>query len=69
MTRFMTEVPDRLREGGRVLITFGTSGDLGYLLSLIDQSGLLCEVLNERGLMKDGWRVNYYVYRLQRDQA
>lgn len=68
MTRFLTEVPGRLREGGRVLIAFGTSGDLGYLRSLIDRSGLACEVVDERELDKDGWQVNYYVYRLQHDR-
>lgn len=66
LTRFMTQVPDRLRDGGRVLLGFGTSGDLGYLLSLIDDVGLACEVLAERGLAKDGWEVDYYVYRLTR---
>lgn len=65
LTRFMQEVPSRLEPGGRVLLTFGTSGDLDYLLSLIDASGLDCEVLDERGLEKDGRSVSYFVYRLQ----
>lgn len=64
LTRFMHEVPDRLNEGGRVLLSFGTSADVGYLLSLIDRSGLASEVLDDRALDKDGWTVNYYVYRL-----
>lgn len=65
LTRFMSQVPARLREGGRVLIGFGTSGDLGYLLSLVDEAGLSCEVVAERELVRDEWTVHYYVYRLR----
>lgn len=69
LTRFMREVPKRLRPGGRVLLTFGTSGDLDYLLSLVDASGLHCQVLDERSLEKDGMSVSYFVYRLQQRTA
>jgi release factor glutamine methyltransferase len=69
LTRFMREVPDRLNDGGRVLLSFGTSADLGYLLSLIDRSGLTNEQVDEHTLDKDGWTVDYLVYRLTKDAA
>jgi len=64
MTRFMVQVQDYLTEGGRVLVNFGTSGDLDYLLYLIDSNGFAREVLSEVELVREDWTVNYYVYRL-----
>lgn len=67
LTRFMREVPDRLNDGGRVLVSFGTSADLGYLQQLIARSGLVSEQLDEHSLDKDGWTVDYVVYRLTKE--
>ena len=64
LTRFMGEVRSRLRIGGRMLLFFGSSGDLDYLHSLIGMSGFDKEVVSERALDKDDWTVRYYVFRL-----
>lgn len=64
LTRFMRDAPSRLRGGGRILLFFGTSGDLGYLLGLIDRSGLAREVVSTQTLVRDDWTVDYYVFRL-----
>jgi release factor glutamine methyltransferase len=64
LTRFIREVPDRLRSGGRVLLFFGTSGDMDYLHHLIDESPLVAETVASRDLDKDGLVVTYCTLRL-----
>jgi len=64
LRRFMAEAPARLRPGGRVLLFFGSSGDLAYVLDLVRRSGFAREVLAERALEKEGLTVRYYAYRL-----
>jgi release factor glutamine methyltransferase len=64
LTRFMAEARSYLRTGGRVLLNFGTSGDLDYLRTLIDRSGFNKEVISELELARDAWTVHYYVFRL-----
>jgi release factor glutamine methyltransferase len=64
LTRFMQDVAHRLRDGGRILLFFGSSADLGYLLPLIDRSGLAREVVSRQILVKNNWTVQYYVFRL-----
>lgn len=64
LTRFMSEVGGRLTDSGRVLLFFGTSGDLAYLHRLIDQAGLHRATVESRGLDKDGITVRYVTYRL-----
>lgn len=64
MTAFFREARGHLAPEGRMLIAFGTSGDLGYLRSLIDEQRLRTEVLARRELVRDGVRVDYYVFRL-----
>jgi release factor glutamine methyltransferase len=39
MTRFFRQVRDHLSPGARMLISFGTSGDLGYLRTLMTNKG------------------------------
>src|SRR5207245_6786718 len=39
LTKFMAEAKERLRPGGRVILNFGTSGDIEYLYGLIDRAG------------------------------
>jgi release factor glutamine methyltransferase len=63
---FFRGVEDRLSADGRVLISFGTSGDLGYLRTLIDTAGLRTEVGAKRDLVKDGQTVTYYTFKLAR---
>jgi release factor glutamine methyltransferase len=64
LTRFMAEAPTHLHQGGRILLDFGTSGDLDYLLALIDRNGFLKEVVSEFELVRQAWTVTYYVFRL-----
>ncbi|MGH3515558.1 MAG: hypothetical protein ACRDQI_01250 [Pseudonocardiaceae bacterium] len=47
-----------------MLVFFGTSGDLAYLLRLIDNGGFLREVVAQRSLIEDGWQIDYFTFRL-----
>src|SRR6266511_579138 len=58
-----------LRANGRMLVFFGTSGDLGYLRRLLAEEGFHAEVVAHRDLVKDGMRVDYYTYRVTRAKA
>ena len=64
LTTFFREVRPRLTDRGRVLIFFGTSGDLSYLEQLADETGFSREVLGRLDFVKDGWRVEYFTFRL-----
>lgn len=64
LTRFMHEVRDRLRPGGRILLNFGTSGDIDYLNRLIDETGFKKQVLFSQEAAREYLTVTYYVYRL-----
>lgn len=61
---FFREVPSRLNPGGRILLFFASSGDLGFLKKLIADSGFRSEVLARRGLRKEGLDVEYFSFRL-----
>lgn len=67
MTRFVTMAGDHLAPGGRILMFFGTSGDLGYLYQLIDDNGFSRTVLASRELVKPEMTVWYHTLRLERD--
>src|ERR671917_1153220 len=64
MTTFFREARRHLGLNGRMLIFFGSSGDLAYLKHLIDEGGFAAEVVAEEALVKDDWRIEYYTYRL-----
>jgi release factor glutamine methyltransferase len=64
MTAFFTDARGYLSEGGRMLIHFGTSGDLAYLESLIDAQGFDREVLARRRVVRGDWEVEYLTFRL-----
>lgn len=64
LTTFFEQVRNHLSPGGRVLVSFGTSGDLAYLTHLIDVNGFTAEVVAQDHVIKDGWRVEYYTFRL-----
>jgi release factor glutamine methyltransferase len=66
MTTFFREARAHLSPEGRMLIAFGTSGDLGYLRGLIAEQRFRTEVLAQRDLVRDAVRVDYYVFRLTR---
>lgn len=61
---FMREARSRLRPGGRILLNFGTSGDIDYLYHLIDEAKFKKEVLATSGVETDDLTVSYYVFRL-----
>jgi release factor glutamine methyltransferase len=66
LTRFFREVPRYLAPGGRILVFFGTSGDSGYLDTLVRQARFDAEKLAGRRLEKDGLDVEYFTHRLTR---
>lgn len=64
MTTFFREARRYLASDGRMLIFFGSSGDLTYLQRLIAEERFTAEVVAEQALVRDGWQVEYYTYRL-----
>lgn len=61
---FMLELPKRLNADGRVLINFGSSGDIDYLNELINETGLRKEQTLYGEAMRVGLTTHYYVIRL-----
>jgi release factor glutamine methyltransferase len=66
LTRFFAEVGDHLAPGGRILLFFGTSGDIAYVRELIAEAGLEATVVAQESLERDGWTVDYFTFRLTR---
>ncbi|CAM3169989.1 methyltransferase [Saccharomonospora xinjiangensis] len=64
MNRFFGSAREHLTENGRMLIFFGTSGDLDHLIFLADEAGFDRTVVAERSLTKDGWTVEYLTFRM-----
>jgi len=64
MTRFFREARSHLSPGGRMLIFFGTSGDLGHLQHLMRAEGFSSQVVASDGMMRDGWEVEYFTFRV-----
>jgi release factor glutamine methyltransferase len=64
MSTFFREAHRHLAPGGRMLIFFGTSGDLPYLKRLAAEAGFVSEVVARRALVKDGWQVEYFTFRM-----
>jgi hypothetical protein len=60
MTTFFRQAREHLAPSGRMLIFFGTSGDLGYLQRLLDETGFSSEVGAHDELTRDGWRVDHF---------
>ena len=64
LSTFFRKAQQYLVLNGRMLIFFGSSGDLAYLNRLIDGGGFAAEVVAEKLLVQDDWRIEYYTYRL-----
>ena len=64
LTTFFDQATDHLESGGRILLSFGTTGDIDYLHHLITQSGLRREELRRVEGERDGLPVAYFAYRL-----
>jgi release factor glutamine methyltransferase len=64
LTTFFKQVRKYLRPCGRVLLFFGTSGDIKYLRHMITHAHLRRKVVASKELVKDGWKVKYFTYKL-----
>jgi release factor glutamine methyltransferase len=64
LTRFMAEAKARLRPGGRIVLNFGTSGDMDYLRELADREGYRWYARLYGQATQDGLTAQYYVIRL-----
>ncbi len=64
LTRFMREVRRYLRPGGRILMNFGSSGDVAYLDQLIATGKFNQEILASNEVETEALRVTYNVFRL-----
>jgi release factor glutamine methyltransferase len=64
MTEFFRDARQYLTPTGKMLIFFGTSGDLGYLTQLADDAGFAKEVVATDSLQRDGWTVEYFAFRM-----
>jgi release factor glutamine methyltransferase len=65
MTRFFRGARDHLLPDGRMLIFFGTSGDLGYLQRLIKEEHFAANIVASDTLERDGWTVEYLTLLLR----
>jgi release factor glutamine methyltransferase len=61
---FFAQAKDHLTADGRMLMFFGSSGDIDYFQRLSDEAGFHREVLRTRDFKRDGQTVTYYVFRL-----
>jgi len=66
MTAFFRGARDHLTADGRMLIFFGTSGDIAYLRSLADGNGFHTEVVGENAVERDSVVTRYYTFRMTR---
>ena len=64
MTTFFRQVRQHLTSGARMLIFFGTTGDIGYLRGLIEQEHFTAEVVAHDDLIRDDWTVDYFTFRV-----
>lgn len=66
LTEFFAEVNDYLAEDGRILMFFGTSGDIDYLKHLIHAAGFARRTLRALSGLKDDEFVTYSTFKLTR---
>jgi len=64
ITNFFRNARQHLADGGRMLIFFGTSGDLGYLQSLLEEGKFSSEVVAHDQLEREGRGVEYFTFRV-----
>jgi release factor glutamine methyltransferase len=64
LTTFFGDAHDHLAPGGRILISFGTTGDIDYLHHLVATHGFDTTELRRVEVEKDGLPVAYFAYRL-----
>jgi release factor glutamine methyltransferase len=66
LTAFFEQVGEYMAPGARILLFFGTSGDVEYVRHLIDAAGLTREELRSLTGDEDGEPVTYWTCRLTR---
>ncbi|MFB4268653.1 methyltransferase [Nonomuraea sp. GTA35] len=66
MTTFFRNAGRYLAPRGRMLVFFGSSGDLAYLKRLAEEEGFVSRTVAHRSLVKDGWNVDYFAFRMTR---
>ncbi|SHE95787.1 methyltransferase [Streptoalloteichus hindustanus] len=64
MTEFFRQARRRLTDRGRMLVFFGSTGDLAYLTRLADEEGFGREVVARLDATRDDWPVEYLTFRL-----
>lgn len=64
LTKFFLEVRSHLTPSGRLLVFFGSSGDLGYLRWLVGHAGFRQEVVARAELARGDQLVEYLTLRL-----
>lgn len=64
LTAFFRQVRTRMTPGARILLSFGTTGDIDYVRHLMRTCGFESEELRRVDGEKDGLSVSYFVYRL-----
>ena len=62
MTRFFREARRHLVPGGRMLISFGTSGDIDYLKRLMSKEGFEARVVASTELVREDHKVEYFAF-------
>ncbi len=65
LTRFVQQARDFLNSGGRILMCFGTTGDLDYLYRLADDNGFTRTIAATRELVRPEMTVHYHALRLE----
>ncbi len=64
LTRFMSQARGYLTPAGRILLFFGSSGDIDYLKNLVAKGGFHRETIGSRALTKDDFAATYWTFRL-----
>jgi release factor glutamine methyltransferase len=64
MTTFFQEARQHLSAAGRMLIFFGTSGDIGYLKNVMATEGFHAAVIADQRLSRGDGHVEYFTFRV-----
>jgi len=62
LTRFLRGARAHLAPDGRMLLFFGTSGDLGYVERVMAEAGFVWDTVAHDELTRDGWQVDYFTF-------
>lgn len=66
LTAFFEQIGTHLRPRGRLLVFFGSSGDLAHFRTLVARAGFASEIVARHELERDGQAVEYLTFRLTR---